>query len=1173
MLEKRYRIQAKSGLSAAYTLHELRQEAASSTTLAAAQCTADEGETWVSVASLMAAPHDSATPQVADPSDSTKSETNTANSASTAHSFKADPPNQKNRNRKLKRLGKTDGESKFTKRSAERKLQKASGKIVKPQDLIGAHLANGRYIVKSMLGKGSMAYVFLVSDQRLETDAVVKIPKPEKFTTVDFSDRFKRECQLLVRFSHPHVVKVLDVGEHGQLPYVVMQLLSGGSLTDRMANEADDQGRMSPESLKSWVREVGRALDFCFRKGMVHRDVKPANILFDEDHNPYVADFGLSKVMYGEHEDLNSSETAAGIVLGTPNYISPEVVLGQPYDGRADQYSLGITVYHALTGKAPMQGNSATATMVNQTQKSLDLLSDVRPDMISRPLAHAIQKSIEKNPNKRFASCEEFGDAILNGLRVPVSRTTIAASSASGGTARPTAISPVAEQKTAAPQRSRSQPGKKSAASSASASSPARSKAGSSEALAPNMDWFDASDESSSASSRKKSSAPRRRAATVAGAPAALPPKKSAGKQNRGDAKKASTTNGVVLFGQKLSPMAAAGIGIGLVAVFLLIVIVRMTGEDEPAANSGLNSGAIEPSAAAVDSDNANSNQNVSGSKKKQKAPQPSGDSKQNTAPATQIAAAEVAAAKTAPVNKKQVQKAVEKPSNDLVSSEKKTESATTRFVSIPFESAENFTVSIANCPVLLSGNRVWDKGTKSVLRRLDGSFAGQAQTALSADGRFFAAASKPPDEQNTAITVWDTKTGKQLFTAPGDSKRFADVILLSSSLYVGDRWSEELLVWDCETGKQGKPVQLNEAKFKRGNAALSNDGLYIAAMAQGRMVILNTADGNLGGLMQNPGKSVRMKRASLLDGNTRAKSRNQDAGLEAEPVFAALQSLAFSVDNKELAGFSTFPRPRLMLWNSQGELTVDQPAASVSGTESPALQWFVDRSALLVSGSILDRETGRVVLTTVSDKAKRTSVSVYDDDHLVCVLRNSPTQLSIVPIPWQTISDALQNIEDVDSALLAVGSSVSLQVLVTDLLPGGSSELEDVRQTFTEALTLEGLKIEQGRSTIFRISVTAEADKKTSILDRLMPLQQRADAAAADRVPKSDCVVLELFTSIETSAPIWRVNLGALADLGLVDAPKRVIADKLMALITEVNFPYFIPRDEQAVGLPIVID
>jgi serine/threonine protein kinase len=325
--------------------------------------------------------------------------------------------------RRLRRLNKAADESSTAKAVAEREKQKQSSriKVKKAEDFVGVSLADDRYLVKSQLGKGSMAYVFLAADRRLETDVVVKVPKPEKFTTNDFRDRFKKECQLLVRFSHPHVVGVLDVGEYDELPYVVMQLLSGGSLADLLQKESNDKGQMPPEFIKTWLQGVGRALDFCARKGMIHRDVKPANILFDGDRNPYVSDFGLSKVMYGDHTDLNSSETAAGAVLGTPNYIAPEIVLGKDYDGRADQYSLGISVYHTFLGRPPMQGGNATATMINQTTKQLQLLSDIRAD-VPRELALAIRKSIDKNPENRFESCEAFAEAALDALRAPLGK-------------------------------------------------------------------------------------------------------------------------------------------------------------------------------------------------------------------------------------------------------------------------------------------------------------------------------------------------------------------------------------------------------------------------------------------------------------------------------------------------------------------------------------------------------------------------------------------------------------------------------------------------------------------------------------------------------------------------------------------------------------------------------
>lgn len=284
-----------------------------------------------------------------------------------------------------------------------------------PEELIGRALAEGRYLLKSQLGVGSMAFVYKAWDQRLETDVVIKIPKPEKIADAGFLQRFSQERQLLVKLSHPHVVRILDIGEEGGLPYVVMQFLSGGDLLQRLKKVQKSGGQLSPDSLIKWIREVGRALDFVAEQGMIHRDVKPANIIFDEHRNPFLSDFGLTKIVCGNHLDTNSDMTAAGFIVGTPNYVAPEIVLGQSYDGRVDQYALGLIVYHMMVGEPPMQGPSSSATMVNQTRRKLPLLSDVRND-IPRSMALAVEKAIAKRQELRFGSSEEFADAVIHSL-------------------------------------------------------------------------------------------------------------------------------------------------------------------------------------------------------------------------------------------------------------------------------------------------------------------------------------------------------------------------------------------------------------------------------------------------------------------------------------------------------------------------------------------------------------------------------------------------------------------------------------------------------------------------------------------------------------------------------------------------------------------------------------
>lgn len=298
--------------------------------------------------------------------------------------------------------------------------------------MVGSYLAGSRYKLQRLAGEGSMAHVYMAWDDRLSTDVVVKIPKPDRVMDPAFRLRFTQERQLLVKLSHPHIVRILDMGEHEDLPFLVMQYLSGGDLLDQLKKIQEQGKRMPVTCVKQWLREIARALDFVADQGLVHRDVKPSNILFDNHGNAFLSDFGLAKITYGEHVDTDSEMTGAGFVVGTPNYLAPELVFGQQFDGRVDQYALGILIFHLLTGTPPMQGASSAATMVNQTTKVLPLLNRIRKD-VPEGFARAVQKAIQKKPEQRFASSTEFADAVLASL----------ASSGSGSGSRPGRLKPV----------------------------------------------------------------------------------------------------------------------------------------------------------------------------------------------------------------------------------------------------------------------------------------------------------------------------------------------------------------------------------------------------------------------------------------------------------------------------------------------------------------------------------------------------------------------------------------------------------------------------------------------------------------------------------------------------------------------------------------------------------
>lgn len=287
--------------------------------------------------------------------------------------------------------------------------------MLDPEHLIGASLADDRFKIVARIGAGSMAIVYRAFDHRLETEVVVKVPKKHKLMDDGLRERFRRESRLLVQLQHPHIVSILDVGLHSNIPFVVMQYLSGGCLSDKMQARNGQPTALPVDSIRTWLLQIAKALDFAHQRKVVHRDVKPANILFDETGNAFLSDFGLTKIMYGEPGEDDADETAAGFVVGTPNFVAPEIVLGIDYDGRADQYSLAITVYTTLIGTPPMLGKTPSATMVNQTRRVLPLISDVRKS-VPVATAQALAKALNKKPEERFETCEEFAEAAIAGL-------------------------------------------------------------------------------------------------------------------------------------------------------------------------------------------------------------------------------------------------------------------------------------------------------------------------------------------------------------------------------------------------------------------------------------------------------------------------------------------------------------------------------------------------------------------------------------------------------------------------------------------------------------------------------------------------------------------------------------------------------------------------------------
>ena len=278
----------------------------------------------------------------------------------------------------------------------------------------GLTLAGERYRITAKLGEGGMGFVYRAVDQNIDADVVIKVPRQAMMDDPEFAGRFTREIRSLVKLSHPHIVKVTDVGTFEGTPFAVMQYLAGGSLEDQRSRGPHGQAfPCDPRKVSRWLGAVAEAIDYIHTQGYVHRDVKPANILFDTLGHAFLSDFGVAKVL-ASSRNAPASQTAAtgaGLVLGTPEYMAPELIMGEPFDGRADQYALAITVYEMLCGRRPFEDETKTKVLVLHTWKLPPALTEWCPALPDR-LSQAVLKGLAKRPADRYAHCAELARAI-----------------------------------------------------------------------------------------------------------------------------------------------------------------------------------------------------------------------------------------------------------------------------------------------------------------------------------------------------------------------------------------------------------------------------------------------------------------------------------------------------------------------------------------------------------------------------------------------------------------------------------------------------------------------------------------------------------------------------------------------------------------------------------------
>ena len=276
--------------------------------------------------------------------------------------------------------------------------------------MIGTVLS-GRYKLEAKLGSGGMSTVYLAKDATLDRAVAVKVMHREMSEQPDQLERFRQEARAVAKLSHPNVVAVIDAGEDGGHPYIVFEYVEGETLKQRIARV----GALDTQEALAYAIEIARGLTVAHARNMVHRDIKPQNVLIDAEGRAKLTDFGISRQL--EQDGM----TATGRVLGTTDYVAPEQAMGHPVDIRSDIYSLGVVLYEMLIGQVPFHADSQVGVAMKHVNEELPDVQQRRPE-ISAAAALVVERATDKDPAQRYQEVGEMIDDLSTALEVEAAR-------------------------------------------------------------------------------------------------------------------------------------------------------------------------------------------------------------------------------------------------------------------------------------------------------------------------------------------------------------------------------------------------------------------------------------------------------------------------------------------------------------------------------------------------------------------------------------------------------------------------------------------------------------------------------------------------------------------------------------------------------------------------------
>jgi hypothetical protein len=505
-----------------------------------------------------------------------------------------------------------------------------------------------------------------------------------------------------------------------------------------------------------------------------------------------------------------------------------------------------------------------------------------------------------------------------------------------------------------------------------------------------------------------------------------------------------------------------------------------------------------------------------------------------------------------------------------------------------PLDSNSDITTGPAGCPMLVIDGNVWDIKTAAIHVLLEDAPPPRTRRALSDNGKYFAAII---DEGATpkSIGVWNCDTGKKICDIPLDGKQQIDVILFSRNNYLiySGRSIPDLYVWDVAGNQQMDPLAIKAERNDQGHVAFSPDGQYFTAVVKDKLTLFRTATGKPITQMSPP-KHIEQYRPKPAN-DAAATNNPKPARIEAPNprmmaipdndyvfVYAWLQSMEFSPDGKEIAAVSTYPVPRLIVWDILGHVEVDEILAvpQMAFWENK-VEWFPDKSGWFVDGCVIPRDVKKPVMTFL-----RGMVSpkpwLCDSNHVLAALPSNPGVYQSYEIPWKDIKESLAMMKHPRESLLSPTTFVSVKVDAGDLTGDAPAAAKQIADAFTTRLHRDGIPVSDGNDTVFTLKLSEKPGDTLPIYERQSPFDFRGKDTGQTMTEQKGALVVELTTKGDDTV-LWRDTINATSSRSFQEqindaAIRKSMLDGLSMRLSGINPPYFIPKDEKKLALPVVM-